>query len=561
MEIKERQPFKIGDSIYLEKHYKHETEFEDYSTNIPLNKELIVKNIKFCTNVYGNDEKEWVVYLKDYDLGHPAVKFKTFKEESLVGRYVKVLKNNTYGTTYKKDNIFELINKNGSTTCSQNYNYPHREDYETIEETFKKYGFQLMPSGWTPEQEQKPFKFNIGDEVKTNNQGFECSKHTDKYKINSCFYNRNFIIKDRLFDIHTWYLLDGHGNWITEEGLELVSEVKQEQSIIPEYVELLLNFDSHNTGKIFYTKEPIPKMENWIFNSWEDVFKNHSEYFKKSTKEAYDLQNQPNSVDMKEIQAECKKRFPVGCTFVNTEGDEYTLKDDSEVYKIVDDMIYASKSDGLLYKDGIYAELVSLPVENFEFKVGDYVYHEGNKQFYKITELLKYNRFKAESGYCHDTEKLMLDYCRKALPHEIPRISETIKSDLNIGDEVENDGKIGIVIGIRKDNPERILVKGILERHPGRLFDYIKGGPSDKNDSYFYNKSQLKLIKKDSIIDVMKPLQYHIKSRFDIHQFMYNKIPQSFKKPTELISINDEDDLLDTSISKVILSKKELILE
>lgn len=62
--------------------------------------------------------------------------------------------------------------------------------------------------------------------------------------------------------------------------------------IIPEYVKLLPNFDSNNTDRIFYTKGAIPKMENWSYRSWKHLFEIHSTYFKESTKEAFDLQNQ-----------------------------------------------------------------------------------------------------------------------------------------------------------------------------------------------------------------------------------------------------------------------------
>jgi hypothetical protein len=49
-------------------------------------------------------------------------------------------------------------------------------------------------------------------------------------------------------------------------------------------------------------------------------------------------------LDIKQIQEECKKRFPIGCKFKNTEGEEFTLIQDHSVYKIVgNNVIWASR--------------------------------------------------------------------------------------------------------------------------------------------------------------------------------------------------------------------------
>ena len=67
---------------------------------------------------------------------------------------------------------------------------------------------------------------------------------------------------------------------------------------------------------------------------------------------------------MKEIQEECKKRFPIGCTFIDTDGDKQVLKEDSVTYQIKLNMIFAHGGAGCLYKNGKWAELVSLPKQN-----------------------------------------------------------------------------------------------------------------------------------------------------------------------------------------------------
>ena len=68
---------------------------------------------------------------------------------------------------------------------------------------------------------------------------------------------------------------------------------------------------------------------------------------------------------MKEIQEECKRRFPIGCTFIAVGSCMHRiLKEDSCTYKIVDKRIWAHSGAGYLYENGKWAELVSLPKQN-----------------------------------------------------------------------------------------------------------------------------------------------------------------------------------------------------
>lgn len=85
--------------------------------------------------------------------------------------------------------------------------------------------------------------------------------------------------------------------------------------------------------------------------------------------------NTKTPVDMKAIQEEAKKRFPIGCRFKNTNGNSYTLKKDNYVYEIHGKSIWAHEYSGCLYQDGKWAELISLPeiVSINEFKKGDYI--------------------------------------------------------------------------------------------------------------------------------------------------------------------------------------------
>lgn len=70
-------------------------------------------------------------------------------------------------------------------------------------------------------------------------------------------------------------------------------------------------------------------------------------------------------MNMKEIQEECKRNYPIGCEFIPTNSTGVnTLVEDSKVYSIHGNEIYASDCKGLLYQNGKWAELISLGNED-----------------------------------------------------------------------------------------------------------------------------------------------------------------------------------------------------
>lgn len=68
-------------------------------------------------------------------------------------------------------------------------------------------------------------------------------------------------------------------------------------------------------------------------------------------------------VNMNQIQKEAKRRFPIGCTFRSIGGYTHILINDSVVYKISNNGIWANKGNGCLYQNGKWATLISLPQE------------------------------------------------------------------------------------------------------------------------------------------------------------------------------------------------------
>ena len=119
-------------------------------------------------------------------------------------------------------------------------------------------------------------------------------------------------------------------------------------------------YDSLNSITNGWAKYTRNNTHNWRYATQEEI----DEYERRG--KPYDVTElQKKELSMKEIQEECKKRFPIGCTFIPIDSDvSRTLKKDSSTYYIYGNMIYAHGGGGCLYSDGKWAELVSLPEEN-----------------------------------------------------------------------------------------------------------------------------------------------------------------------------------------------------
>jgi len=123
-----------------------------------------------------------------------------------------------------------------------------------------------------------------------------------------------------------------------------------------------------DTGYISYSK-------NWDHR----VHSNHTEItfeqFKQHVLKESPVVESPKEIDMKDIQEEAKKRFPIGCKFIPVDGDNtYTLIEDDCTYTINCYSIWAHSIHGSLYTNGKWATLVSLPETTKEmFYAGDYI--------------------------------------------------------------------------------------------------------------------------------------------------------------------------------------------
>lgn len=118
---------------------------------------------------------------------------------------------------------------------------------------------------------------------------------------------------------------------------------------------------------ILYNPNRFHETRNWRYATEKESI----EYERRG--KPYDVTElQKKQLSMEEIQEECKKRFPIGCTFTNTKGKTNVLKDDSSTYAIVGQNIWAHYLAGSLYEAGKWATLVSLPEENIT-EIPEYV--------------------------------------------------------------------------------------------------------------------------------------------------------------------------------------------
>lgn len=86
-------------------------------------------------------------------------------------------------------------------------------------------------------------------------------------------------------------------------------------------------------------------------------------YSKMIVDDAYSVQ-----IEMEYVQDECKRRFPIGCTYAEVDAlsrgsiDKRILRQDYNTYRIHNGEIYAHDGGGLLYVDGIYAQKLDVAI-------------------------------------------------------------------------------------------------------------------------------------------------------------------------------------------------------
>ena len=180
-------------------------------------------------------------------------------------------------------------------------------------------------------------------------QEFLPNSHPDKITSNEFKKGEYIVITDK-FDSWSKDFISNH----------IYKQRKDSTYLYPEYDSL----NSITNGWAKYTKK---NSHNWRYATQEEI----DEYERRG--KPYDVTElQKKELSMEEIQEECKKRFPIGCTYISTNKQTKILKDDSCTYIIIGKQIWAHSGGGCLYDNEKWAELVSLPEENIT-EIPEYV--------------------------------------------------------------------------------------------------------------------------------------------------------------------------------------------
>lgn len=241
-----------------------------------------------------------------------------------------------------KRKIEDYKNKPAAIHCSTKEEWDKIVDLFPSYKNVKKFHWQhsvnngksdtinISGGGWSPKKryedkgytiypasdflEEKPFKFNIGDEIEAKPGGYYISSpqyfaeiHKAKFPSEKSGISSKITERTQAKGFN-WYRC-GNSNWITEEGIELVKED------IPEYVECIdteyfipgcSSVNEHNLkkGTIYKVSSKKPESD-YSKKIVLETEKGHIEIgcndyqtlYKSSTKEAFDLQNKPKTMN------------------------------------------------------------------------------------------------------------------------------------------------------------------------------------------------------------------------------------------------------------------------
>ena len=405
----------IRDGLWDEKYNCPDTWALSEEMNKYLGKDVPDECIVYCDKNESFYFDGWMFGNTDYVLKEQQKYFDDLSQH--IGRYIKALIDNPHaGIGVKKGDIGKIINNyqadflnHKGYHCTQALDKDHLgtkyellpEDYSPKQKTTpekKEPNVEFIPGKWYKWYQKNHGNYHYGkvkeinletdtlvvipwiiqcDEYRCSGtfdlskaeqiqeisieeiQEFLPKNHSDK--ISKPFNDRvectefkegDYIVITDKFDSYSKDFVSNH----------IYKQRKDSTYLCPEYDSLL----SKTNGWIKYTRN---NSHNWRYATQEEI----QEYERRG--KPYDVTElQKKELSMKEIQEECKKRFPIGCTLISVNGSSknIVLKQDHTTYTIVDNMIYAGNGQGYLYFDGKYATLVSLPKENIT-EIPEYV--------------------------------------------------------------------------------------------------------------------------------------------------------------------------------------------
>lgn len=213
------------------------------------------------------------------------------------------------------------------------------------------------PNGWTSSGSMNQY---LGQDIPDKYNRF-CDANKDFNYETWSFSPDDYVLKEESFVLPSKWCIK-----LTEENVKTLGDWRSSGPLKDKrYVEegWYLHTPKHGAkGYNEYIRDP-------------DYTEITFEQFKQHVLKESPVVETPKEIDMKAIQKEAKKRFPIGCEFMNTSGDgPFTLKEESYTYDISGMNIWAHYGVGCLYENGEWATLVSLPETKKEmFHQGDYI--------------------------------------------------------------------------------------------------------------------------------------------------------------------------------------------
>ena len=361
-----------------------------------------------CDKNSGFEYDNWIFSKNDYVLKEQHY-FDDLSQH--IGRYIRTLVDNPHsGIGVEKGDVGKIINKDQA-------DFPNYKAYyctEALRNDHLGIKYELLPEDYSPEQEPN-VEFIPGKWYKwyqKNHENYHYGKvkridietatlvmspwiiQCDDYNHSGTF---NLSKAEQIQEISVEdiqeFLPNSHPDKITSDVFKrgeyivitdkfdswskdfisnhIYKQRKDSTYLQPEYDSLL----SKTNGWIKYTRN---NTHNWRYATQEEI----DEYERRG--KPYDVTElQKKELSMEEIQEECKKRFPIGCTYISTDKITHILKGDSHTYRIIGQAIWADSGGALLYAEGKYAELVSLPEENIT-EIPEYIECTETREYYFI---------------------------------------------------------------------------------------------------------------------------------------------------------------------------------
>lgn len=307
---KEKQKFIVGkwykwaNSMYPNHHYikylKHDDRNIYYSERIYFRKyeqkenswtikEIVNCNISEIQPYLPKDHPDlipiidsWCIQLKDIDL-------KIFKD------YVNS-KGNPDKWNFNSFNYYYGINKKGEWYCCS-YISPF-DKLLTTEEFYEKIGHKVEK-----QKSMESFAILLNSQEELDKciewaKSHNCKENSSNNSIYSSS-NNIFNVDDNTPQL--WWTSSSNYN----RPLKTISDIGITiEDSIPEYVEVLEGYftETEQIGKIYKTSEPFPNHLEYCSNktiyNWNNVLKKHPQKFEPSTKKAYDLQQNSNTIEV-----------------------------------------------------------------------------------------------------------------------------------------------------------------------------------------------------------------------------------------------------------------------